>query len=243
MLSRIREDIDAVMAGDPAARSRIQVFLLYSGLHAIWAHQVSHGLHARGFRFLARAVSQTARFLTGVEIHPAARIGRRFFIDHGSGVVIGETAVVGDDCLLYQGVTLGGTGKETGKRHPTLGNRVVVGSGAKILGNITIGDDCRVGANSVVLSDVASHCTVVGVPGRVVRRFGSKDDLLAHQNMPDPVVEAIATLNARINYLERQLKVKDPAYPAASPLACEDTALGQLLGEEHMRPPAGPDKD
>jgi serine O-acetyltransferase len=226
MLARIKEDIDAVMAGDPAARSRVQVFLLYSGLHAIWAHQIAHGLHGRGLLFLARSLSQIARFFTGIEIHPGAQIGRRFFIDHGSGVVIGETAIVGDDCLLYQGVTLGGTGKESGKRHPTLGHNVVVGSGAKILGNIIIGDDVRIGANAVVLQEVPSHCTVVGIPGRVVRRYGSKDDSLAHQNMPDPVMEAIATLNARIHYLERQLKIKDPAFPKGAPPACEDNSLG-----------------
>jgi serine O-acetyltransferase len=236
MFARINEDINAVMAGDPAARSRVQVLLLYSGLHAIWAHLLASRLHRAGWRFLARAVSQVARFFTGVEIHPAATIGRRFFIDHGMGVIIGETAVVGDDCLLYQGVTLGGTGKETGKRHPTLGNRVVVGSGAKVLGNISIGDDCRIGANSVVLVNVPSHSTVVGIPGRVVRRFGDAGDALAHQNLPDPIMESIAYLNARINWLEKQLKIQDPTQARPGIPACEDPVLAKLLGEEHQPP-------
>jgi serine O-acetyltransferase len=203
VLEGIREDIDAVIADDPAAKSRLQVMLLYSGLHAIWAYRLSHRLHGAGLVFVARALSQLARFLTGVEIHPAARIGRRFFIDHGMGVIIGETAEIGDDCLLYQGVTLGGTGNQSGKRHPSLGNRVVVGSGAKVLGNITIGDDVRVGANSVVLHDVPPFSTVVGIPGRVVRRKASDmNNALAHQNLPDPMMEAVLELQQRIERLE-----------------------------------------
>ncbi len=234
MFTRIHEDIQAVMEDDPAARSRLQIFLLYSGLHAIWAYRLAHWFHVRNWSFIARFISQTARFLTGVEIHPAARIGRRLFIDHGMGVIIGETAEIGDDCLLYQGVTLGGTGKETGKRHPTLGHRVVVGSGAKVLGNIRIGDDSRVGANAVVLQDVPSDCTVVGIPGRVVRRYGSKDDLLAHQYMPDPVMEAIAVLGARVAHLERQLKMQTTALPA-----CEDPELGGQAPGKPSIPPDG----
>jgi serine O-acetyltransferase len=159
MFSHIREDIQSVKERDPAARSSLQIMLLYSGLHAVWAYRLSRWFHAKGFTFLARAISQKARFFTGVEIHPGAKIGRRFFIDHGMGVIIGETTEVGDDCLLYQGVTLGGTGKEQGKRHPTLGNRIVVGAGAKILGNINVGDDTRIGANSVVLHDVPANST------------------------------------------------------------------------------------
>jgi serine O-acetyltransferase len=160
-------------------------------------------LYRAGFSLLSRALSQFTRFLTGVEIHPAAKIGRRFFIDHGTGVVIGETAELGDDCLLYQGVTLGGTGNESGKRHPTLGSRVVVGSGAKVLGNIKIGDDVRIGANSVVLTDVPSNSTVVGIPGRVVRRKASDvNSVLAHQNLPDPMMEAVLELQERIEQLE-----------------------------------------
>jgi len=205
MLGRIREDIRQVMSDDPAASSAWQVALLYSGLHAIWAYRLAHGLHRHGFKFLARFVSQAAKFMTGVEIHPAAKIGRRFFIDHGEGVVIGETAEIGDDCLLYQGVTLGGTGKQSGKRHPTLGNRVVVGSGAKVLGGISIGDDTRVGANSVVLHDVPAASTVVGIPGRVVRRKLSDldpDHALEHQNLPDPTLEALQALERRLSRLE-----------------------------------------
>ena len=210
MFRGIREDIKAVMADDPAAQSAAQVLLLYSGLHAIWSYRFAHTLHRWGFVFVARAISQFTRFLTGVEIHPAARIGRRFFIDHGMGIIIGETAEIGDDCLLYQGVTLGGTGNQTGKRHPSLGSRVVVGSGAKILGNITIGDDVRVGANSVVLHNVPSLSTVVGIPGRVVRRKASDmNNALAHQNLPDPMMEAVVELQRRIERLEgRKTKKK-----------------------------------
>jgi serine O-acetyltransferase len=205
MLRGIREDINAVIKDDPAATSRAQVVLLYSGLHAIWAYRISHALHWRGFVFMARAVSQLARFFTGVEIHPGAKIGNRFFIDHGMGVIIGETAIIGDDCLLYQGVTLGGTGNQIGKRHPSLANRVVVGSGAKVLGNINIGNDVRIGANSVVLHDVPAHSTVVGIPGRVVRRKASDlNNALAHQNLPDPMMEAMLVLQQRIEDLEHQ---------------------------------------
>ena len=206
MLDHMREDLKAVRERDPAATSTLQVALLYSGLHAIWAYRAAHRLQAAGMGFAARALSQTARWLTGVEIHPAAAIGRRFFIDHGMGVIIGETAVIGDDVLLYQGVTLGGTGKESGKRHPTLGDRVVVGAGAKVLGNITIGSDTRIGANSVVLHDVPPHSTVVGIPGKVVRRRkGDENDALSHQNLPDPTMDALAGLARRLDALEARL--------------------------------------
>lgn len=209
MLGRLREDIAAVQAGDPAARSAWQVALLYSGLHAIWAYRLAHALHGLGLRFIARGISQTARWLTGVEIHPAAVIGRRFFIDHGMGVIIGETAVLGDDVLLYQGVTLGGTGKEAGKRHPTLGDRVIVGAGAKVLGNIRIGSDTRIGANSVVLHDVPPHSTVVGIPGKVVRRRKrDENEALAHQNLPDPTMDELVRLARRVEALEKKLKVR-----------------------------------
>ena len=207
MFDAFREDLRSVLERDPAAKSRLQVALLYSGLHAIWAHRLAHHLHARGMVFLARGVSQIARFLTGVEIHPGSRIGRRFFIDHGMGVIIGETAVLGDDVLLYQGVTLGGTGNETGKRHPTLGDRVVVGAGAKVLGNITIGSDTRIGANSVVLHDVPPHSTVVGIPGKVVRRRkGDENDVLSHQNLPDPTMDELVRLSRRLDALEGRLR-------------------------------------
>jgi serine O-acetyltransferase len=205
MFKGMMEDIAAVRAEDPAASSTLQILLLYSGLHAIWAYRVAHALQLGGFSFLARALSQLARFFTGVEIHPAARIGRRFFIDHGSGVIIGETAEIGDDCLLYQGVTLGGTGNQTGKRHPTLKDRVVVGSGAKVLGNIVIGSDVRVGANSVVLHDVPPLSTVVGIPGRVVRRKASdRNNVLAHHDLPDPMMEALQDLQKRLDQLEHK---------------------------------------
>ena len=176
----IREDIAAARAHDPAARGPVEVFLVYSGLHAVWWHRISHALWRRGFRFLPRALSQIVRRATGVEIHPGASIGRRLFIDHGMGVVIGETAVVGDDVHLYHGVTLGGTGHDTGKRHPSIGNRVTIGAGAKILGNITIGDDSAIGANAVVVKSAPERSTLVGIPAqrrpRRMRDTGSAGD-------------------------------------------------------------------
>jgi serine O-acetyltransferase len=213
VLDTIREDLRAVLDRDPAAKSRLQVAVLYSGLHAIWAYRLTHRLHGLGLVFIARWLAQAARFLTGVEIHPACVIGRRFFIDHGMGIIIGETAIVGDDVLLYQGVTLGGTGNESGKRHPTLGDRVVVGAGAKVLGNIHIGSDTRIGANSVVLHDVPPHSTVVGIPGKVVRRRkGDENDVLSHQNLPDPTMDELVRLAARLHALEKRLPAaKKPA--------------------------------
>ena len=205
MLSHILADVKATQERDPAAKSGLQVALLYSGLHAIWAYRLGHTLNGWGLNFIARALSQFARWLTGVEIHPAAQIGERFFIDHGMGVIIGETAVIGDDCLLYQGVTLGGTGNETGKRHPTLGDRVVVGAGAKVLGNIVIGADTRIGANSVVLFNVPPHSTVVGIPGKVVRRRkADENEALAHHNLPDPTMDELVRLAKRVEALEKK---------------------------------------
>jgi len=169
MYSRIREDIRGIMERDPAARSWWEVLTCYPGLHAVWAHRLSHGLWSLGLVWLARLVSHLARWFTGIEIHPGAKIGRRFFIDHGMGVVIGETAEVGDDCTLYQGVTLGGTSLNGGKRHPTLGNDVVVGSGAKVLGPFRVGDGARIGSNAVVVREVPAGATVVGIPARIVR--------------------------------------------------------------------------
>lgn len=195
-IATLREDIATVKANDPAAQSSLVVFLSYPGLHAKWMHTPAHWLWYHGARGLARVLSQITRFCTGVEIHPAAQIGRRLFIDHAMGVVIGETTIIGDDCVLYQGVTLGGTGNENGKRHPTLGNHVTVGTGAKVLGNIRIGDNVRIGGNSVVVKDVPSDCTVVGIPGRVVKRNGCRvlsetfDASRHRENMPDPVEEA-----------------------------------------------------
>jgi serine O-acetyltransferase len=197
----VREDIAAVFESDPAARSYLEVLLLYPGLHAVWFHHLSHSLWLHGMRFLARWVSQVARFHTGIEIHPGAEIGRRLFIDHGMGTVIGETAVIGNDVTLYQGVTLGGTGKEKGKRHPTVGNNVSIGSGAKLLGNITIGDNCRVGAGSVVLRSVPPNSTIVGVPGHIVLRDGKRVVITDPKDIRDPLSDVIIKLAAELGEL------------------------------------------
>lgn len=173
LFQRVREDIGAAKAGDPAARGALSVFLIYSGLHAVWWHRVSHRLWRRGMRFLPRAISQLLRFFTGIEIHPGATIGRRLFIDHGMGVVIGETAVVGDDVLIYHGVTLGGTGHSRGKRHPTIGDRVVIGAGAKVLGDISIGHDSAIGSNAVVVRSCAPWTTLTGIPAAGRPRRGA----------------------------------------------------------------------
>ena len=193
------DEIKTVKDRDPAAKSALEVLLLYPGLHALVSYRISHQLWQWKVPIIPRWLSQYARFLTGIEIHPGAQIGKRFFIDHGMGVVIGETAIVGDNVLLYQGVTLGGTGKETGKRHPTLGNNVVVGAGAKILGNITIGDNSYIGANAVVIKNVPPNSTVVGIPGRITKQEGRKIDLeLDHMHVSDPVMENISRLLGRI---------------------------------------------
>jgi serine O-acetyltransferase len=204
-LQSIRSDIDAVFDNDPAARSVLEVILTYSGLHAIWAHRIAHALYRRRLFSLARIISQISRFFTGIEIHPGARIGKRLFIDHGMGVVIGETCEIGDDVILYQGVTLGGTGKEKGKRHPTIGNNVVVGSGAKVLGSFTVGDYSRIGANAVVLQEVPPNSTVVGNPGRIVRLNGRKVDKLDHCNISDPVMEQFRQLTQQIDSLRHEI--------------------------------------
>jgi serine O-acetyltransferase len=202
----VREDIAAVFESDPAARSYLEVLICYPGLHAVWAHHLSHRLWRHGMRFLARCNSQVARFFTGIEIHPGAQIGRRLFIDHGMGVVIGETAIVGDDVTLYQGVTLGGTGKEKGKRHPTLGNNISIGSGAKLLGNITIGDNCRVGAGSVVLRSVPANSTIVGVPGHIVLRDGQRVVITDPKDIRDPLSDVIIKLAAEIHELREKFQ-------------------------------------
>lgn len=189
------EDIETIFNRDPAARSVVEVLLCYPGLHALWMHRFTHWIWKCNLPTYARLLSQSCRWLTGIEIHPAAQIGRRFFIDHGMGVVIGETAVIGDDVTLYQGVTLGGTGKEKGKRHPTIGDRVTVGSGAKILGNIRIGEDSQIGAGSVVLRDVPAKSTVVGIPGRIVTRDGRRLHRMAGES-----------LSQTVHSLERQLQ-------------------------------------
>jgi len=213
MFGAIREQLDTIFREDPAAKSVFEIVLCYPGFHAVLVHRLAHSLFRSGFTTTARWISQVSRWLTGIEIHPGAQIGRRFFIDHGMGVVIGETAIVGDDCLLYQGVTLGGTGKERGKRHPTLGNRVIIGSGAKVLGNITIGDDVRVGAGSVVLKPVPDHSTVVGIPGRVVRSRTDNEEALEHGKLPDPEGLAMEQLTQRVEQLEalvRELAGRQP---------------------------------
>ncbi|MDI3328256.1 MAG: serine O-acetyltransferase [Alicyclobacillaceae bacterium] len=205
MFRRLREDIACVMERDPAARSALEVILTYSGLHAIWFHRIAHWLYLRKRYTLARMLSQFARFLTGIEIHPGARIGRRLFIDHGSGVVIGETAEIGDNVTIYQGVTLGGTGKEKGKRHPTIGNNVLISAGAKVLGSITVGDNSKIGAGSVVLKDVPPNSTVVGIPGRVVVQDGRRVDDLDHGNLPDPVADLLRSMQQQIDELRCEI--------------------------------------
>ena len=195
----IATDIAAVRQRDPAARSNLEILLLYSGVHAILAYRVAHKLYLSGHYFTARAVSQWARHKTGIEIHPGATIGKGLFIDHGMGVVIGETTEIGDNCTLYQGVTLGGTGKDVGKRHPTLGNNVLVGAGAKVLGPFTIADNSKIAANAVVLEEVPENSTAVGIPARVVRRHGRKVDDLDQVHIPDPVAQELARIEKKLD--------------------------------------------
>lgn len=202
----LRSDFQVIFERDPAARNWLEVIVCYPGFHALVLHRLAHWLHHHGVVFFPRLISHIARLFTGIEIHPGATIGRGVFIDHGMGVVIGETAIVGDDCLIYQGVTLGGTGKETGKRHPTLGKAVVVGAGAKILGNIQIGDRARVGAGSIVLRNVPSNCTAVGVPGRNICRTNTQTCPLDHDQLPDAEAIAVRSLVDRIEQLEQQVK-------------------------------------
>jgi len=223
MFDRIKEDIEVVFERDPAARTTWEVLLCYPGLHAIWMHRISRWLYMRDYIVLPRMISNLARFLTGIEIHPGATIGKGLFIDHGTGIVIGETAELGDNVTLYQGVTLGGTGKEKGKRHPTLGNNVVVASGAKVLGSFLVGDNSKIGAGSVVLKEVPANSTVVGIPGQVVWHNGQKMNGLScgtidleHDELPDPVAEMmccmqrnIQRLEDRISELEEELEKND----------------------------------
>src|SRR6201988_4513992 len=206
LLQSVREDIAAVFERDPAARSYLEVLLCYPGLHALWWHRLNHWLWAKNLRLLARWLSQWARLFTGIEIHPGAQIGHRLFIDHGMGVVIGETSVVGDDVTLYQGVTLGGTGKEKGKRHPTIGNGVVVGTGAKVLGNITVGDNCRVGAGSVVLRSIPENSTIVGVPGHIVLRNGRRVIITDPKEISDPMSDVFIRLAGEVHQIREQLQ-------------------------------------
>ncbi|EKE30388.1 MULTISPECIES: serine O-acetyltransferase [Salimicrobium] len=218
-LKMFKEDVEVVFDQDPAARSYWEVILTYAGLHAIWSHRIAHGLYKKKFFFLARVISQISRFFTGIEIHPGATIGRRFFIDHGMGVVVGETCEIGNNVSIFQGVTLGGTGKEKGKRHPTLEDNVLVATGAKVLGSITIGKNSKVGAGSVVLHEVPENSTVVGIPGRVVIRNGEKVEGkrkdLDHHKLPDPVYD-------RLNEIEQEIKEM-----------CEELNIERKRSEDH----------
>ncbi len=204
----IRAEIGVIRERDPAARSEAEVLLLYPGLHALLAYRLAHILHKHGYFMLARTVSQSARFLTGIEIHPGATIGKGLFIDHGCAVVIGETAEIGDNCTIYQGVTLGGTGKDVGKRHPTLGNNVMVGAGAKVLGPVHIGNNVKIAAGAVVLKDIPDDSTAVGIPAKVVKSVDQKnvDSSLDQIHIPDPVAQQIARLQAKIDDLEKELE-------------------------------------
>ena len=206
LIELARYDVKAIRERDPAARSNAEVVLLYSGFHALLAHRIAHKLHEKKHYLGARAVSQLARHYTGVEIHPAAKIGKGLVIDHGMGVVIGETTEIGDNCTIYQGVTLGGTGKDVGKRHPTLGNGVMVGAGAKVLGPFKIGDNTKIAANAVVLEEIPESCTAVGIPAKIVKREGQRVDELDHVHIPDPVAQQIKALEAKLESLENQIK-------------------------------------
>jgi serine O-acetyltransferase len=219
LLSLIREDVANVVEHDPAAKSRLEVFLCYSGLHAVWFYRMNHWLWNHRLFLLARILSQAARFLTGIEIHPGAKIGRRLFIDHGLGVVIGETAIVGEDVTLYQGVTLGGTGKERGKRHPTIEDHVVIGGGAKILGDITVGKNCRIGAGSVVLRNVPDDSTVVGVPGHIIFREGKRVVITDPKQINDPLSEALASVMSEVNKLRERVQQLEGSGAQGEPLS------------------------
>jgi len=212
MLKTFSQDLNAVFERDPAARSRLEVLLTYAGFQALLFHRIAHRLWTIKLRLVARVISQMSRWFTGVEIHPGARIGHGFFIDHGMGVVIGETAEIGDFVTLFQGVTLGGTGKEKGKRHPTLGNHVVVGSGAKVLGNIRVGDFVKIGANSVVLRSVPSSSTVIGIPGRIIKSVDDMvpEDSMDHANISDPIAERFDTMEQEIVELRKKLENLGP---------------------------------
>jgi serine O-acetyltransferase len=247
MFERLKEDIGCVYARDPAARRTVDILFAYPGVHALWLHRLNHALWRRGFKSLARVLSHVARGLTGIEIHPNARIGRRFFIDHGMGVVIGETADIGDDCTLYHGVTLGGTRWEGGKRHPTLRENVVVGAGAKILGPLVIGKAARIGSNAVVLKDVPAGATVVGIPGRVVSTSGDELQGRRHeiackmgfdaygttQDMPDPIAIAINGMLDHIHMLDKKLEETRHEVKKLGG-AVDDLPLPEI--EEHIEP-------
>ena len=211
-MTRLGETLRAYQARDPAARSRLEIFLLYPGVHAIIYHRIAHWFYRHKLKFIARLVSQWSRCWTGVEIHPGAKIGRRLVIDHGMGIVIGETAEIGDDCLIYHGVTLGGTGKDHGKRHPTIGNNVLISTGAKVLGPFKVGDNARIAANAVVLQEVPENATAVGIPAQIVRVQGQKVDYAAEidqTSVKNPTLEKLAALAARVEQLEQKIKEKE----------------------------------
>ena len=207
-ITQLKEDIQTIYEKDPAADNILEVLFCYPGLHALILHRIAHKLRYWGIPVIPRMISYVSRIITGIEIHPGARIGRKFFIDHGMGVVIGETAYIGDNVLIYQGVTLGGTGKEHGKRHPTLGDNVIVGAGAKILGNLKIGTNSRIGAGSVVIEDVPENSTVVGIPGRVVHQSIMVDGQLQHNRMPDPIKCQLNRLTYEVKEIKEQLNIK-----------------------------------
>jgi serine O-acetyltransferase len=231
----VREDVAAVFENDPAARSYLEVLFCYPGLHAVWGHHITHWLWRHDFRFLARFGSQVSRLLTSIEIHPGAEIGRRLFIDHGMSVVIGETTIIGDDVTLYQGVTLGGTGKEHGKRHPTIGNRVTIGSGAKVLGNITVGDNCRVGAGSVVLRNVPANSTIVGVPGHIVLLNGKRVVITDPKDIRDPLSDVIIKLAREVHELRLKFQEHSHESLGAEPeLTIDDESIGANIVPEEL---------
>jgi serine O-acetyltransferase len=207
LISNIREHINSIRERDPAPKSRLEIVLCYPGLHAVWMHRFTHWLYELRLFLLARLISQWARWMTGIEIHPGAQIGKRLFIDHGMGVVIGETAIVGDDVTIYQGVTLGGTGKEKGKRHPTILKNVVIGTGAQVLGDITVGENSRVGAASVVIDDVPENSTIVGVPGHIIFRDGKRVVITNPREIRDPLSDALHELVLRVEKLEEKEKM------------------------------------
>ncbi|HEY8345160.1 MAG TPA: serine O-acetyltransferase [Bacillota bacterium] len=214
MLSELKKDIRAVFERDPAAKSLLEVILCYPGVHALIGYRIAHWFYKHKLYLIARIISQIARFFTGIEIHPGARIGRGFFIDHGMGVVIGETTEIGDNVTLYQGVTLGGTGKEKGKRHPTIGNNVIIAAGAKVLGSITIGDNVKVGAGAVVIKPVPPNSTVVGIPGRVVVQDGVRVADLDHGKLPDPIANLLEQMQKRLTALEERVSTGYPSTPS-----------------------------
>lgn len=209
-ITHFKADIESVKQRDPAAKNTLEIILTYSGLHAVAAYRISHYFYEKKLYLTARVISQLARFFTGIEIHPGAKIGKGLFIDHGMGVVIGETTEIGDNCLLYQGVTLGGTGKDKGKRHPTLGNNVMVGSGAKVLGPFKVGNNVKIAANAVVLETIPDNCTAVGVPAHIARCNGKPNAELDQVHIPDPVAQELCKMSVRLNRIEKQLGVKVP---------------------------------